>query len=216
MTGERQRAGSQPGGRPPAPGSLALVQSFINTHFDLERDHGAEVLSSPAALGGWLTRAGLLERRAPVRERDLVRALTLRETLRTLAGASPGTSSHTRVARATRATRATRVARATRERLDSFATGARIEVRFGLDRPRFIAAPGTGVDGAFGALLAIVAQSIADGSFSRLKICPGRHCGWAFYDHSRNRSGRWCSMSVCGGREKARSHYRRNRDEEED
>lgn len=201
MTGETQRAGSQPGGRPPAPGSLALVQSFVNTHFDLERDHGAEVLSSPAALGGWLHRAGLIERRAPIRERDLGRALTLRETLRTLVGAGPGTSSR---------------ARAARERLDAFAVGARIEVRFGLGRPRFVGAPGTGVDGAFGALLAIVAQSIDDGSLSRLKICPGQHCGWAFYDHSRNRSGRWCSMSVCGGREKARSHYRRNRSKEED
>jgi len=50
-----------------------------------------------------------------------------------------------------------------------------------------------------------------DGRWERLKICPGRDCGWAFYDHSRNGSGRWCSMTICGGREKARTHYRRNR-----
>ena len=53
--------------------------------------------------------------------------------------------------------------------------------------------------------------AISDGSWSRLKVCPGDDCGWAFYDESRNRAGRWCSMSVCGGREKARAHYRRQR-----
>jgi predicted RNA-binding Zn ribbon-like protein len=50
-----------------------------------------------------------------------------------------------------------------------------------------------------------------NGSWARMKICPGRDCEWAFYDHSRNGSSRWCSMSICGGREKARAHYRRTR-----
>ncbi len=67
------------------------------------------------------------------------------------------------------------------------------------------------VDGAIGLLLAITARTMLDGSWSRLKVCPGDHCGWAFYDHSRNQTGRWCSMSVCGGRAKARAHYRRVR-----
>jgi predicted RNA-binding Zn ribbon-like protein len=50
-----------------------------------------------------------------------------------------------------------------------------------------------------------------DGRWQRMKACPGEHCGWVFYDHSRNNSGRWCSMAVCGGRTKARAHYRRQR-----
>jgi predicted RNA-binding Zn ribbon-like protein len=53
-----------------------------------------------------------------------------------------------------------------------------------------------------------------DGTWRRLKVCPGDHCGWAFYDHSRNQTGRWCSMSVCGGRAKARAHYHRHREED--
>jgi predicted RNA-binding Zn ribbon-like protein len=200
MAGEtrqpRERVSVQPGGRPPAPGPLALVQSFINTHFDLERDHGAEVLASSAALAAWLRERRLVDRRAQVRDHDLLRALALRESLRTLARSADGD---------------TRAAVRARQRVDEVAAGARIEVRFAPDGPVFIGAPDAGVDGAFGALLAIVAQSIADGSWSRLKICPGDHCGWAFYDHSRNRSSRWCSMAVCGGREKARAHYRRHR-----
>jgi Putative stress-induced transcription regulator len=50
----------QPGLRPPAPGDLALVQSFVNSHYDLEFSHGADLFATPGALTGWLTRRGLL------------------------------------------------------------------------------------------------------------------------------------------------------------
>jgi predicted RNA-binding Zn ribbon-like protein len=43
------------------------------------------------------------------------------------------------------------------------------------------------------------------------KACPGRHCGWAFYDRSLSRTSTWCSMRVCGGREKARAYRWRAR-----
>jgi hypothetical protein len=59
MAGERDPERTQPGGRSPAPGQLAVVQAFINTHFDLEGVHGAELLADPAALAVWLQRAGL-------------------------------------------------------------------------------------------------------------------------------------------------------------
>lgn len=44
---------------------------------------------------------------------------------------------------------------------------------------------------------------------SRVKSCAGKGCGWLFYDTSRNRSRRWCSMSDCGNRAKARRHYQK-------
>ena len=62
-----------------------------------------------------------------------------------------------------------------------------------------------GVDGALGRLLAIVAAAQADGTWERLKACPWDTCRWAFYDHSRNRSGVWCSMAVCGNRAKVQA-----------
>ncbi len=43
----------------------------------------------------------------------------------------------------------------------------------------------------------------------RIKICP--NCHWLYFDESRNRSRRWCDMTVCGNRAKAQRHYRRNR-----
>lgn len=45
----------------------------------------------------------------------------------------------------------------------------------------------------------------------RLKQCPGEHCGWVFFDMTKNGSRRWCEMSVCGNRAKARMHYRRHK-----
>jgi predicted RNA-binding Zn ribbon-like protein len=94
---------------------------------------------------------------------------------------------------------------AMREASRGAATGIRIEP----DGPRFVAGGATGLDAALGALFAITARAMIDGSWAKLKACPGRHCGWVFYDQSRNQSARWCSTKVCGSREKSRAYYRR-------
>lgn len=186
-------ATAQPGGRRPAPGRLELVQAFVNSHYDLEVDHGADLLRTPAGLRRWLVGRGLIDPTVAVGDRDLRRALDAREALREIAraGGPPGPGRL--------------------EDLDRAARGAPIEVRFGPGGPCFASAD-AGPAGAIGAVLAIAAQAMHDGSWARLKICPGDHCDWAFYDHSRNQAGRWCSMAVCGGRAKARAHYRRRAD----
>jgi predicted RNA-binding Zn ribbon-like protein len=56
-----------------------------------------------------------------------------------------------------------------------------------------------------------VTTAAADGSWQRLKACADEECRWAFYDHSRNRSGRWCSMATCGNQQKARTYRERAR-----
>ena len=66
-----------------------------------------------------------------------------------------------------------------------------------------------GTDAGLARLLAIVARSGADGSWDRLKACAGPDCRWAFYDKSRNRSGRWCSMATCGNLHKTRAFRER-------
>ncbi len=80
MTGE-----TQPGGRPPAPGELALVQAFINSHYDLELEHGADLFATPGALAVWLRRRGLLGRSENVTGSDARRAVAVREALRAVA-----------------------------------------------------------------------------------------------------------------------------------
>jgi predicted RNA-binding Zn ribbon-like protein len=71
------------------------------------------------------------------------------------------------------------------------------------------AASSSGVEGALGRILAIVHASIADGTWMRLKACHEHGCEWAFYDHTKNRSGAWCNMGVCGNRAKARAFRER-------
>jgi predicted RNA-binding Zn ribbon-like protein len=44
-----------------------------------------------------------------------------------------------------------------------------------------------------------------------LRECAGEACGWLFLDTSRNHSRRWCDMTDCGNRAKARRHYQRGR-----
>jgi predicted RNA-binding Zn ribbon-like protein len=193
----RARSLVQPGGRAPAPGELALVQSFMNSYFDLEVEHGADLFATPAALADWLAGRGLMTRADALGRGDLRRAVAAREGLRSLTRANsepggPGVA-------------------ATLAGLNEAARGAAVEIRFAEDGPRFVVAGRGRLDGALGVLLAIAASAMIDGSWPRLKLCPGEHCGWAFYDHSRNQSGRWCSMTVCGGRAKARAHYRRLR-----
>jgi predicted RNA-binding Zn ribbon-like protein len=197
------RASVQPGGRPPAPGELALVQAFVNSHFDLEDDWGADLLATPERLAAWLSDHGLLSVRTALHPRDRDRAVAVREGLRHLAAANNGVP----------VPACGSTGRTPLEELNTAAGGAAVEVRLRGDGPAFVPA-GAGLDRALGVLLAITASAMIDGAWRRLKVCPGDHCGWAFYDHSRNQTGRWCSMSVCGGRAKARAHYHRRREED--
>ena len=47
---------------------------------------------------------------------------------------------------------------------------------------------------------------------TRIKACPGPHCGWMFLDKTRNGSRRWCEMEVCGSRAKMRRYHQRQRE----
>jgi predicted RNA-binding Zn ribbon-like protein len=68
-----------------------------------------------------------------------------------------------------------------------------------------------GVDNALGQMLATVFRSMSDGTWGRMKACGNPDCRWAFYDATKNRSGRWCEMSSCGNRMKARAFRERAR-----
>ena len=89
---------------------------------------------------------------------------------------------------------------------------ARLPLRVTFDRgtPALVPA-GSGVAAGLAAIVVAVARCGQDGSWERLKACPAEHCEWAFYDTSRNRSRNWCSMRVCGNREKTRAYRARGR-----
>ncbi|MFL6120189.1 CGNR zinc finger domain-containing protein [Actinophytocola sp.] len=87
------------------------------------------------------------------------------------------------------------------------AASATVTVELAGDTPRLVATDVTG------AVLAAAARLAVRGEWKRVKICPADDCRWAFYDHSRNHSRTWCSMQVCGNREKARTWRRRSEDQ---
>ena len=63
----------------------------------------------------------------------------------------------------------------------------------------------------------IIARSSADlltaDHLNRVRLCAADDCGWLFVDSSRNHSRRWCDMSECGNRAKARRNYAKKRAE---
>jgi predicted RNA-binding Zn ribbon-like protein len=177
-----------PGGREPAPGSLRIVQAFVNT---VDREHGPDLLDEGAGFSEWLDR-NLLP--ADGATDGLAAAREVREALRSLLLANNGEPDDPRA----------------RAVLDAAGRRARLEATFPPDGAALVP-QADGVDAALGRILAAAFEAMLDGSWARLKACRGELCGWAFYDRSTNASATWCSMSVCGGRAKAGAYYRRRR-----
>jgi predicted RNA-binding Zn ribbon-like protein len=94
--------------------------------------------------------------------------------------------------------------------VDKVAERARVELRFHDGGAGLVPRAG-GATGGLGQILTAVHASMAEGSWSRLKACRADDCLWAFVDHAKNRSRAWCSMRVCGNREKARAFRERQR-----
>jgi predicted RNA-binding Zn ribbon-like protein len=178
----------QPGDRLPAPGSLRTVQAYVNT---VDREHGPDLLDEPGGLEAWLARHLMP---APVAAADLAPARDVREALRTLLLANNGAAHDP----------------AAGEALERAARRAGLEATFPPGGAMLVPRAG-GVDGALGWIVAAAFAAMQDGTWRRLKACPRDVCGWAFYDRSTNASATWCSMRVCGGREKASAYYRRRR-----
>jgi predicted RNA-binding Zn ribbon-like protein len=175
-----------------APEPLRVVQRFVNS-VDLESSE--DELTSPKALRDWLVERDLMEPRARVSAADLERALDVREGMRALLLANSGIQADPgRI-----------------ERLDAAAAGAPVRMRFHPGAEPALEPEGRGVDGAIGRLMAIVAAAVESGDWPRLKACRRDPCFWAFYDNSKNRSGRWCRMEDCGNIEKAKAFRERKR-----
>ena len=174
------------------PHSLDLVIDFVNTA-DLE-EH-TDALETPDGLGSWLVQKGLLSARdLPVSERDRVVAVRLREALRALMLANNGAQRD----------------HGAEALVDAAARQGELGVALGSDGCAHLQARARGVAGALAALVVPVAEGGPDGSWRRVKACRADDCQWAFYDRSRNHSGVWCNMAVCGNREKVRAYRSRS------
>jgi predicted RNA-binding Zn ribbon-like protein len=69
----------------------------------------------------------------------------------------------------------------------------------------------SGPDERLAKLLSIAVVAQADGTWRRLKACPGELCQWALYDRTRSRTRTWCAAAKCGARTRSREYRRRRR-----
>ena len=170
---------------------LDLIRDFVNS---AELEAGSDELQDARGLVRWLAGHRLSGAHARARETDAAAARAVREALRELLRANNGVAVDEAAAAAT---------------LDAAARRAGLAVRFDTGAIRLVPVA-RGVQGALGDILAAAAEAMADGSWQRLKACRSDTCRWAFVDNARNRSRQWCSMSVCGNRQKARTFRQRH------
>jgi predicted RNA-binding Zn ribbon-like protein len=176
-----------------APGELNHIRRFVNT---LDLEDGSDEIAEPAALRDWLAERGLVDPRTELTPADVREAHEVREALRKLLLANNGDA----------------VDAGAVETINAAAQRAELQVRVGADGAGALVPVRAGIDGAIGRLLAIAYRSMADGTWPRLKACAlHERCEWAFFDWSKNRSGTWCDMAVCGNRAKARAYRERRR-----
>ncbi len=176
-----------------APGALEYVREFINTADLMD---GTDELAGPAELARWLAERGLISDETNATPQDVRSAIRLREALRAILLAH--TDGYAPPANAW-------------EEVDRLSRRARLRVHFRPDGEAVLEPDASGVCGGLGRLLAIVHDAIAHGTWPRLKACREHTCEYAFYDHTKNRSGSWCSMQSCGNRAKVRAYRERHR-----
>ena len=135
---------------------------------------GFDLLSDTAGLAEWFANEDLVSPTVRATQAELARAIELREALRAVLAAHGARESVPAHASRT---------------LDAAARRARLRLHFDDEGGASLVSEAATVDGALGRLLAIVHDAIAHGTWTRLKACREHDCGWAFYDHTKNRSG---------------------------
>ncbi|GAA0410490.1 hypothetical protein Acor_14190 [Acrocarpospora corrugata] len=180
-----------PADRAVAPGSLGLVQVFVNS---VSIEFGPDEFATAAGLADWLARNGLGP--VPVGEHDRHDAVVLREAVRALLRENNGAGPDLEA----------------RQAIAHIARNCPLIVGFDAGSDPLGLRPAlTDIRGALATILSSVAGAVADGSWQRLKACHEPRCEWIFYDRSRNRGSRWCSMAVCGTRAKMRVYRQAKR-----
>jgi predicted RNA-binding Zn ribbon-like protein len=172
---------------------------FVNTLRDRWREP-RETLGTPEDLARWLDGAGLVDAQVPLPDQEtLDHARLLREAIDhvVLAAAQGGLPEQRPLARLNAACR------------EALHRAPQLEIADG----RLATAPRTARAADSRQTLGLLAEDaialVVSAEVVRVRVCASDTCGLRFLDRSPARNRRWCSMTRCGNRLKARRHYAR-------
>jgi predicted RNA-binding Zn ribbon-like protein len=176
-----------------APGDLELLRQFVNT---VDPDEHTDALDTAEHLESWLVDHGLFTTSVPLDPEDYARVLGFRESVRHLARSNSRSGPDA-------------------ETITSFndlAGGTRLMMHLSPEGSAELVAEGSDLERALGRLLKAIYDAMLDGNWRRLKACSKDSCGWLYFDHSKNRSKKWCTMESCGNVVNARAYRSRRRE----
>ncbi len=174
----------QPSDRPHAPGSLRLVEAFLNT---VNHERHDDSLATTDGLTAWCTEFGLDA--GQISEEARARAVAVREALRRVVCSSA----------------ADPASGADLASLEEASRGG-VAISLAAWPSTGLVAGAPGVASVLAVLVAVVHEARLSGTLLRLRVCGNDGCRWAFYDRSRNLTATWCSMTICGNRRKVRAY----------
>jgi predicted RNA-binding Zn ribbon-like protein len=176
-------------GRSVVPPELALVKAFLNS---VDIEEGTDAFATNEALRGWLRERELPGADVRWTESDRRGLIEVREAIREIVAA-----------------RGSSPAEAALEIVSAAARTAALVVTIDARGQADLVPTGRGADALVARFLADIASAQRIGTWRNLGICRRDVCRWAFYDASRNHSGVWCTMSICGNRVKSARLRRR-------
>ncbi len=177
-----------------ADGGLALVQDLMNTipagrprATDLLQDVGTAQGWAESALADWAEATGRPAPAVALDERGLEELQALRADLRSVVGGAEPASSAPEL------------------------RAASIGLSLGADGRADLAPRGQGWRVLVGQILIEVLEAQRADTWRRLKTCRNERCAVAFYDRSRNNSGAWHNVRICGNAVNLRASRARRR-----
>jgi len=166
-----------------------LLVEFVNTR-DIEEE--TDSIADPRGLQVWIRERTGEYVDAPDEE-ALGRLLALRESLRALLRANNGEE----------------IKEGELAPVGEAADRSRFRTTLSADGHLSLAPARSDLSGFEARLLLAIERLQSHAAWPRLKACTDDECQWAFYDTTRNHSRTWCSMDVCGNREKTRRYRER-------
>jgi CGNR zinc finger len=170
-------------GSPPAPGKLVLLEGFLNTW---SGEMGIDDFKTTRSTEEWLRSIDLWRDPKKITTEQTQKIIKFRSELRSWI-----------------------LDKEHLQPLDMLASEISFHAEFNPEGEVRFHPTGNAYHKVLGTLIEVIAESQKNGTWDRFKCCALPTCGWAFYDSTRSRTKRWCSMKTCGSRHKSRKYYKR-------